>query len=207
MSYYSCVEKIDDHITLVNYPDEEALARAFMRVQEHYESPNDEFRKRPFTIGEYRDWYSREWGGFTYSQDWAGYNVPDYIIRAFLLGLFEPLTAAEEELVELFRCRSDKFYVIGVSSNSPSDTKEHEICHGLYYTNQEYHSEVVSALKNKNLDDLKKFLLENMYCEGTVLDECHAYISASGSYLKQHGISYPKELHKVLRKIRKKHLT
>jgi hypothetical protein len=39
------------------------LGNTFIRFQEHYESPNPDFRNKIFTLGQARQWYSITYGG------------------------------------------------------------------------------------------------------------------------------------------------
>ena len=195
------VKKITDHITHLEYMCKRTTATAFMRFQEHYEGPY--FRGKVFTIGQYKDWYSRENGGNTYEHDWGGFNIPDYVLSPFIKGLFDPLTEAEKEIVELFRYRTDKFYVIGTGVGEENSI-DHEICHALYYTVPKYKIAVDEALDEWDLTEIEDWLKNHGYCEEVLQDECHAYISADSKYLEKMGVTPGDDLHKKLRKIRKR---
>lgn len=203
MQYYHSLEKVTDHILHIIYRDQEDAGSAFMRFQEHYESPNPNFKGGVFTIGQYRDWYSREKGANTYEIDWGGYNVPHYVFDPFIKGLFDPLTDEEHEIVDLIRYRTDKFYVIGTYKGG-EDAIDHEVCHGLYYTEPKYRAAVDEALDEWDLEYLKEFLREHHYCEEVLMDECHAYLSADPDWLEDYEVDCPMELHKKLRAIKKR---
>ena len=107
------ITKITNDIIRVHYLEQEALTRAFCRLQESWESPNEDFKNRPFTLGEYRVWYTQEMGAWTYYTDWNGFNMPSDALKPFIEGLFDPLTVEEKELVDALRYREGFYYVIG----------------------------------------------------------------------------------------------
>lgn len=199
------IEQISNRIILLKYETSKDAAVAFLRFQEHYESPNPHFKGGVFTVGEYYDWYSQENGSATYYDDWSGFNIPSYVLKPFVQGLFDPLTAYEQEIVNHFKYRTDKFYLIGVGMNSTEDTIDHEVCHGLYYTCDEYREAVQQALSDYDLSDLEDYLLSIGYCEDVLLDEVHAYISASRDYLEGNEFEIDDDLHKNLRQLKKKY--
>jgi hypothetical protein len=152
------------------------LATAFLRFQEHYESPNDQFRGQVFTLGQYRLWYEKQYGWFSYYTDWTGFNVHSYVLDPFREGLFDPLIPEEQNLISLFaRAPSDKFYIIGANSN---DVLHHELNHALYAYNKDY-SDEVNKVFDANLEHIKyalAYLLEKGYCKYLLYDELQAYI-------------------------------
>lgn len=177
----------------------------FLRFQEYYENP--QWRNKIFTLGQFKDWYSREYGAFTYAEDWGGFNIPSYVLEPFKNGLFEPLTAEEQNLLDYFKHRTDDFYIIGVSE--PDSTLDHEIAHGLYYTNSKYKNEVMRVLSqnNKNLKEVHSFVKGMMYHESVWLDEVHAYVSADYDYLVSKNIKLDKAVHEKLKSLRLKYLS
>ncbi len=201
------LEQRTKHIVLLKYKTSNDAAFAFLRFQEYYESPNPAFKGGVFTMGEYYDWYSQGNGAATYCEDWGGFNIPDYVLKPFVQGLFNPLTGAEKEIVELFRYRTDRFYLIGVGEDSEKDSLDHEECHGLYYTCDEYREAVQEILSHYDLEDLKKYLLNTGYCKEVLLDEVHAYISASRKHLEEKEFEVDDDLYKGLRKLKKKFFT
>lgn len=198
------IERITKKIIHLHFGTQQRLASTFMRFQEHYESP--EWRGKVFTVGQYLDWYSQENGGNTYTKDWGGFNIPSYVLLPFIRGSFDPLTDAEQEIVDLFRFRTDKFYIIGTSSDGDGDALDHELCHGLYYTCEEYRQSVDNCLNDFDLEDIFSFLLEKGYCGEVLQDEAHAYISASAEYLLEEGLECDLELCGRLTSIYKHHL-
>ena len=155
----------------------EELASAFLRPQEHYESPNDDFRTRPFTLGEYKHWYTKTRGAFTYYSDWTGFNIPSRILSSFLQGLFDPLTEQEQTLVDFFRYSSldHPFYIIGANDD---DVFKHELNHAFYTYSNDYQLSINSLFDSK-LEYIKyalEYLLTKGYCRYMLYDELQAYI-------------------------------
>lgn len=152
------------------------LARSFLRFQEHYESPNDQFRGQIFTIGQYRLWYEKQYGWFSYETDWTGFNIPSYILSPFQKGLFDPLLTEEKNLVSLFaNAPSDQFYIIGANDK---DVLNHELNHALYAHSQIYANEV-NKVFDSNLEHIKyamEYLLDKGYCKYLLYDELQSYI-------------------------------
>jgi hypothetical protein len=174
------------------------MCKAMLRFQEHYESPNDDFRGKVFTLGVYRKWYTEKEGAFSYYADWGGFNWPDYVLDPFLEGLFDPLLPEEEVIVNLLRHVPKPFYVIGTSGEEALD---HEIAHALYYLNKNYRSWVNEQLKDQSaLKGMRKWLKEQHYHESVFIDEQNAYLATDQSYLDQLDAEYPIELAQRLEK-------
>ena len=200
------IDKVSEQITLVTYKDRESLCKAFLRVEEHYESP--EFKDKVFTLGQYRQWYCQRYGSWTYYKDWSGFNIPSAAFKLFNEGLFDPLEPAEQELVDLFKHKPGTFCVIGTFEGGDADVYEHEICHAMFATNDSYKTEVLAALAkyDNQLEALKKTIVDVLgYNESVLLDECHAYVCESTEWLQKKGVSYPQELHVELKSIKQKY--
>ena len=155
---------------------QEELGLTFMRFQEYYESSNIDFRGKIFTQGQLRRWYSETYGSNSYHSHWIGFNFPSKVLTPFKEGLFDPLTVEEQRLLDLFKYRSDDFYIIGAQSSA---TLRHELSHALYASNPKYRDEINKFL-NKNKNKLKqtiKYILGKGYCEDVLYDEIQAYIT------------------------------
>lgn len=152
------------------------LARSFLRFQEHYESPSEEFRGKIFTVGQYRVWYEKKYGWFSYETDWTGFNIPDSILVPFRKGYFDPLTIEEENLLSLFiNAPKHNFYIIGANDR---DVLNHELNHALYAHNKDYSNEI-NKVFDANLEHIKyalEYLLDKGYCKYLLYDELQAYI-------------------------------
>lgn len=187
------VSKVCQGIYHIGFEDQLQMAKSLIRFQEHYESPK--FRGKVFTLGEYREWYSNEYGGFTYYKDWTGFNFPSHVLDNFRKGLFDPLSSEEREVLETIPASLEKFYVIATHSDSSDDDAFlHEVCHGFYYTNHKYRDKVNKALERYPAIEVGNALIDMGYHNDVIEDETHAYISVNSDILDKKGISYPKKL-------------
>lgn len=155
---------------------QEELGLTFMRFQEHYESPNPDFKNKIFTLGQLKKWYSETYGANNYHTTWIGFNFPSRVLLPFKQGLFDPLTAEEKKLIDLFKYRHDEFYIIGAQNNS---VLRHELSHALYSSNIKYKKEIDTFI-SKNSKKLKKtikYLEDKGYCKDVINDELQAYIT------------------------------
>lgn len=155
---------------------QEELGLTFMRYQEHYESDNPNFRNNIFTQGQLKKWYSETYGSNSYHTHWVGFNFPSSVLIAFKNGLFDPLTVEEQKLLDLFKYRSDNFYIIGAQNTS---VLRHELSHALYASNEKYRNEI-NTFFNKNKTKIKKssqYILQKGYCKDVLYDELQAYIT------------------------------
>lgn len=189
---------IHKNVIRIDYDDEQTMCRAFLRFQEHYESPNKKFRGKIFTLGEYRKWYTEKEGAFSYYQDWGGFNWPDYVLDPFLEGLFDPLLPEEEMVVNILRHIPRPFFVIGTSGE---EALYHELCHALYYLNPRYRKWVDETLADQSqLKGITRWLKKSHYDNSVMIDEQNAYMATDQSYLDEQDVDYPIELAQKLEK-------
>lgn len=179
---------VREGIYLLKFEEQEKLASAFLRFQEHYESP--EFRGKFFTLDEYKKWYEGERGSFTYYSDWSGFNIPSHILAPFLEGKFDPLSDEEKVFLEHFKDISHPFYIIGLFGDINSDRAktilQHETAHGLFYTKPDYKEKVLNVLKKYDLTMLKDWLRSlGGYHETVLDDESHAYTLFGSAKIKE----------------------
>jgi hypothetical protein len=191
-----------DRIHLLTFDTLKELASTFLRFQEHYESP--EFRGKIFSLDEYKKWYianserGQKIGKFTYYSDWAGFNVPSYVFSPFNEGKFDPLSRKEKQLLGILKNEPEPFYTIGIFRQDKSpDHLQHELAHGLFYTNKEYRETITDILQDFDLTKMKDKLRSiGGYHEDVLDDECHAYsisIDAAKKYLSEKMISRIKD--------------
>jgi hypothetical protein len=175
----------------------------FLRFQEHYESP--EFGGTVFTLEDYKNWYKDYYklDIFTYYQDWSGFNVPSWVVETFRNGWFDPITPQEAFVLGVTAGLEGRYYVIGTCMGS--EGLQHELCHGLYYTNPSYKREVNEQLANFDTSQVEDFVRSHGYHEEVVMDECHAYLAADSGYLSENNVDFSPDLVKNLKKIRKKY--
>ena len=162
------------------------LGSAFLRFQEHYESPK--FKGKIFTLPEFKKWYiansenGKKTGKFTYFSDWDGFNIPSSVLKPFYEGKFDPLSRKEKAMLRTFeKVQSPKFYVIGTQIGADPSYLDHEVAHGLYFANEEYHGEARRVLEWMDQDArgaVGKYLsnLNAGYDESVFDDETQAYL-------------------------------
>lgn len=194
---------LTDTLIQFTFSDQELLAKTFLRFQEYYESPN--FRNKVFNLDEFKAWYAKEYGEFTYYSDWSGFNIPSYILDPFRNGDFNPLSTEEQALLNLLETDTGKFYIIGTSDEADAEVIEHEKRHALFYSNDLYKSEVVDFLKDKNTNNVKDHLLKIGYHESVLVDEVNAYLSVDKDYLQEKGVEFDESLIQPLNSLYRKH--
>jgi len=187
------VKEIKPFIYCVEIDDDYDRAMLFCRYQEFYESPYKKFRGKSFTWMEYMRHYKNAWKKrvFTYPDDWSGYNIPSNVIDKANNKFYKD-TEYDVIMNDIyFYCANDamekndgtrhEWYLIGASSKDKGTTN-HEIAHGLYYTNKEYKKNVTSLIKNIkpiHYEKLKKKLIKMGYVDDKKIidDEIQAFMS------------------------------
>lgn len=183
------------HLRFANAYD---AAMHFVRYQENYESPV--WRDKVFTLVEFMDWYAKDqskgWSNkgtaqrgkfemFSYPSDWGGFNVPSYVFDRLNYDTIPDINTYDEfmqSVVQVIRCTSvDKFYLIGTTDGPDVDGYlDHEISHGLYYTNETYREDAEALLEAADptvVTRITDSLLGGGYCEEVIKDECIAYLA------------------------------
>jgi hypothetical protein len=187
------VKEIKPRIYCVLVDDDYDRAMLFCRYQEFYESPYKQFRGKPFTWMEYMRFYKTAWKKrtFTYPDDWSGYNIPSNIVEK-ANDVFYKETEYDEIMNNIyFHCAIDSqnkndgtrcdWYLIGASSKDLK-TLDHEIAHGLYFTNKDYKKDckrLIDSIKPTHYDKLKKKLIKMGYVNDKKIidDEIQAFMS------------------------------
>jgi hypothetical protein len=187
------VKEIKPRIYCVLVDDVYDRAMLFCRYQEFYESPYKNFRGKPFTWMEYMRFYKTAWKKrtFTYPDDWSGYNIPSNIVEK-ANDVFYKETEYDEIMNDIyFHCAIDSqnkndgtrcdWYLIGASSKDLK-TLDHEIAHGLYFTNKDYKKDckrLIDSIKPTHYDKLKKKLIKMGYVNDKKIidDEIQAFMS------------------------------
>lgn len=169
-------------------------AMLFCRYQEFYESPYKNIHGKFFTLEEFMRTYSksRNKGYFSYPDDWTGFNIPsenlNKAIKLFKKD-FGPYDHVMKDVVEFCNSESTKhnhnkkhkWYLIGYPDCDLA-TLNHEIAHGLFYTNDQYRSlmiRLVDKLTKRDYNYVKKKLLNLGYRNDKTIicDETQAYFS------------------------------
>jgi hypothetical protein len=187
------IKEVKPRIYCVQVDDDYDRAMLFCRYQEFYESQYKKFRGKPFTWMEYMRYYKNAWKKrtFTYPDDWAGYNIPSNSLQKSH-GMFCKDTEYDTIMNDIYwYCAKDSiekndgtrcnWYLIGASSKDLR-TLDHEIAHGLYFTNLEYKKEVtklIKSIKPTHYEKLKKKLIKMGYVNDKKIidDEINAFMS------------------------------
>lgn len=184
MKKYKLTE-VKPRIFFLDFKDSYDLAMHFIRYQEFYESPSNQFRGKKFKLLDFMDWYSKEYGSgvFTYPRDWAGFNIPDHIILDVNLQGIDDKNSYDEEMLSVHKkCAAkypnESFYIIGAVGRKFA--MRHEIAHGFFYTQPEYKNKMtklVKDLKPAFRKSVFKTLKEIGYTPKVFIDECQAYLA------------------------------
>lgn len=190
------IEEVKPNVFAVVVPDGYHRAMLFCRVQEFYESPNEDFRGKNFSIWDYIEWYSREHNNtFTYTSDWSGFNIPLKTAWDCYEKLREHESPYDKQMESIIRTielrmfhkksrRNWNAYIIG-AANTEGDTFQHEICHGLYATNKEYKQlvdEITLTIPTNDYLTFKNNLIEMGYTDKVIDDEIQAYLAFGHDY-------------------------
>lgn len=199
------VTEILPNIYLVTFKSEKDLAMTFIRFQEYYESPK--FRNKIFTLEEFKQWYIEKYGKFSYAEDWSGFNIPSSVLEPFIDGRFCDLSDLEIKFLDYFKkVTNSNYYIIG--SNDCPDVLEHEICHALFYTNNQYKLEVEDTIRNNEskLSNVFNKVIEWGYTDNVIIDEVNAYVSCNSKWLKTQGIKFDGDIAKQLEAVKLKYM-
>lgn len=176
------IKEVKPNIFAVLVKDKYDRAMLFCRFQEYYESPNPKFRGKNFSIWDYMKWYNTKYKrGFSYGTDWSGFNIPWRVINECIckLNKFEtPYDIIMNEISYEIGKRSSNGYLIACK-DTKGETFKHEVCHGLYYTDENYRKkvdEVTKQLPKKHYNIFKKNLIEMGYTTKVINDEIQAYL-------------------------------
>ena len=187
------VKELRPNIFGVSIEDNYDRALLFCRYQEFYESPIKKIRGKFFTLPtlmrEYKNYTDMD--TFTYPRDWAGYNIPSHILWRAYDTFYKDRNEYDKVMSDIiyfcenyplrFNKPRTKWYLIGADSFD-SNIMNHEIAHGLYYTNKEYKKncdKLISKIKKSDYNLMKKILFEIGYSDDKKIidDEIQAYIS------------------------------
>jgi hypothetical protein len=205
------IYKLGEKIYHLKFSKQRDLAKTFMRFQEHFESPK--FRGKIFTAEEFKKWYRKAKGKFSYLSDYSGFNIPSEILKPFFDGKFDPLSDEEKWMLKKFASIKGKFYIIGSyvekTKKQSGQTILHELAHALFYFNTRYRKDVLRVLKKTDLSELKKrFKKKSDYHKSVHQDECHAYLLVDLDWMKKTwkiNIEPLRQSHEELKKVFKKY--
>jgi hypothetical protein len=127
----------------VQCEDQFDLNMLFARFQEFYESDNPNIKGKKFEFIKWMRWYAQQKRSqknlFTYTDDWAGFNIPSDQIDLCLNNIdandFNMYDVEMNRIVRKIReFDNHTFYLIG-ATKFESHAFKHEIAHGFYFIN------------------------------------------------------------------------
>ena len=213
------VNEIKPHIYAVIIKDDYDRAMLFCRYQEYYESPYPEVRGNVFSLESYMRTYTKgnKSTYFSYPHDWVGYNIPSNILLESHKKFKSHYPNENDNIMGkiISFCENDTkgkgeehqpWYIIG-ADKIKSGTMNHEMAHGLYYTDLKYKVEMdylISQIRKTEYISLGKHLIKAGYVNDKKIidDEIQAFMS-TGKYAKWSEIVYKKyspEFVKVFKK-------
>lgn len=206
------IKEIKENIIAVVVPDNYERAMMFFRIQEFYESPNPSFKHKKFSVWDYFKWYSKKFGDgcFSYTKDFSGYNLP-LIVAKKCYEINQVETPYDKEMLDIIDSlfeNGKRKYLIGVD-DLENATFNHELAHGLYYTNIEYKNEmnkIIGKISRNNLKNFKKNLIEIGYCQSVLKDEIQAYMATEINKKVTKNIISKKKLHSAFKSVFKRYL-
>lgn len=138
------IYKVLPKIYFVECKDQFDLNMIFARFQEFYESDNPNIKGKQFEFMRWMRWYAQKKGTqnglFTYTDDWAGFNIPSEQIDLCLANIdksdFNMYDAEMAKIISKIKktSKDENFYLIGATTFD-SHAFKHEIAHGFYYLN------------------------------------------------------------------------
>lgn len=164
----------------------------FCRIQEFYESPFRQIRNKKFKLLKFIKLYvkKRKEKVFTYPEDWIGFNIPGPVIaKLFEVGIddFNDYDKVIQDIHSkiLTKNKNSNYYLIAARSKD-KQTIEHEVCHALYFLDDEYRhtvnkitDNICTSTRNKIYNRLA-FL---GYTPGVYRDELQAYLTTGANIL------------------------
>lgn len=173
-----------DNCLLFEFKKQKDLALTFFRIQEYYESDNEEIRGVAFSLETFLEHHIDKNGNLDYFNFWDGFNLPGHIIDEWESKIGSTMTQREIEFIKVIRENLDtsrKYYVIGAIAKDKLTIK-HEIAHALYFMNEEYRNSAdeITERFEKNKTQYKKvvkYLKSLNYSDTVMQDEVQAYMA------------------------------
>jgi len=205
-------------VVLLEFPTRKELTMTMCRVQEYYESPHANIKKKIFTMEEFFDTHMDDSGYISYFEQWSGFNLPGHVIDQFF-ARFKDITPREKKMMEaicLYVKPPEKYYVISTEKDDP-ETVKHEYAHALWIMDSVYQNKaqlIVGEIPVKHHRNLMKQLLGMGYDKSVVDDEINAYLSTSSRAELDHNFHiedydelkpYIKQLRKLFKNTLDKH--
>jgi hypothetical protein len=179
MKIHPIISRPHRDVVHMRFFTQDALCRAFIRLQEFYESPYPKIRGNFFTLDEFKRRYVQDHGKpFSYYKDWHGFNVPGRTVRAFAKMFAHDLTFEERRIVDL----KPMGYLIATWKDADFD---HEFAHALYHLKRPYQNGIRRLVKRFETNRwslsvaFKAWLKKYGYTEKVFIDEIGAYFATN----------------------------
>jgi len=154
------------------------IGLTFWRYQEYYESKF--FRGRVFTLVDFiHNYYKKNDNDFDYFGYWDGFNIPSSVLKEVWRRKIKDENKYDAALRKFDSQVPHRDYYVISSFAKSNDTRNHELAHGLYYTNPDYKREItreLSRLPVKSVRLWKKVLRKAGYHKAVYRDELQAYL-------------------------------
>src|ERR1035437_7313657 len=119
----------------LRFETQDEVCRAFVRMQECYESPYDDIRGHYFSHDKFIARYAETHGyPFSYYSDWHGFNLPDKAVWEFAKLFANDITNEEFDIIAAMKLHAGK-YLIATHQDLDID---HELAHALFYLDLDY---------------------------------------------------------------------
>lgn len=184
-----------------NVLEQQPFALSLFQTYRSRDNPRKDFEDN------YR-WFIDTVGSCTYNLDCSAFNLPSTVFEPFKKGKFDPLTKKEKSMLDWAKRKKGRFYVIGTDS---TDELQHEIAHGLFFVNKDYHDAALKIVKGIDFEKtgINKCFKELKYHPDVWEDEAHAYVVEDLQHLKMWDIKIDqlRKAHKALNANYNKHMT
>ena len=197
-------KRVSDRIYLLKFDNQREMAKTLLRFQEYYECPVH--KGRIFTLEEYKKWYRKKKGRFSYYKDWNGFNVPSRVLKPFYDGRFDPLSEGEKKVLRLFENVKGNYYIVAVAGkkHEHKHVLKHELAHGLFHVNPKYRKKVLGVIREyeDELEHVKNEILSKVsYSEEVLEDEVQAYaVSLFHELESEIPAGFRRKMHKLFNK-------
>ena len=204
------LHKVTDKIYALVIDNDFDRAMAFMRVSEFYESKK--YKGKHINIWDFIREYA-DGGSFTYPKDWEGFNLPVSVAKE-CLDYACTETPYDTFMYNIVYNLPEDGYLIGTKSINGS-LFQHELCHALYFTNEEYKKdadELTRKFDKRVYKKLQESLLSLNYHKSVTDDEIQAYFTTESSPIIadfmntldciQHHKEYKKKLSKHIKSLK-----
>ena len=179
--------EIFPRVVALVYPTRYSLGHAIIRISGFYESQNDNFRGKYFTIDEVEEWEARRYGCTVFDIRWRGYNIPGKVVdewESIFRQHEKKLRYVEEDLISMIRSTrpagNRPFYVIAVSTDTEKEVLNHELSHAFFYLDagyKKYFSDLLGKIPASIVERDTGILKTRGYANPVIDDELVAYYS------------------------------